>query len=370
MDAEPSRPSANNVVSDSDLDADTGTPPTSPTKIADGIFAGAKGAAAVLMSPPQQLRTALTKLSPLVARMERVVDRYGPRAFTLGQRAHAYAVMLRAQLPKEFYTLLSGFVMVFFGGNFTALIAAVEAFRMSGWERMRTCLHSLGRITTDLIEESHRDDVIDADGDGVPDVQQISPSALLRRKLELALQRLDPKEVGEALNGVYAGAILVVAALKSRFAQAITLGNGIGSTLHGHVLRHLAPALATSPETQRNWARAAAKYVCKVVGMFLAWAVQRIVSAFHSATRGAQLMTEGLLALCVRKKLFLAQLDKDGDGEPDIQPGSAAFQNISACIAAVGLLVQLRYKFALPFPLNVLLWPATVAERGIQWAIM
>mmetsp|Transcript_34123 Transcript_34123/g.57361 ORF Transcript_34123/g.57361 Transcript_34123/m.57361 type:complete len:100 (+) Transcript_34123:121-420(+) len=39
--------------------------------------------------------------------------------------------------PEEFLPAFGGLILVFFGGKYMTLIAAVEAFRLTGWDRTR-----------------------------------------------------------------------------------------------------------------------------------------------------------------------------------------------------------------------------------------
>eukprot|EP00937_MAST-01D_sp_MAST-1D-sp2_P001999 g1999.t1 len=313
---------------------------------------------------------ALRAADPVLGRLDGLVDKFGPGSLAVAHRiSDALAALRKLPLPRESRDLLAGITMVFFGGSFQALIAASEAFYMGGGDKVHRCTASLQRIGHKLLEQSRADDAVDADGDGVADVRQMPPSQLLRRKLALAAHELDPREVGDALHGLYTGGVLVMATMRSRFAQSITLGNGLGLSLHNHLRRRVAPLVLRAPAARQPWIEAGTRYACKSLGMLVAWAVQRVVSAFHSATSGAQLLTRALLELLVRKKLFLAQLDRDHDGHPDIEPGTPTFNRIATCLAALGLFVQLRWRFQVPFPLSVLLKPAIAAEWALTYTL-
>lgn len=308
-------------------------------------------------------------LGPLLEQVDQVVNQYTPQVMTLAAKTRVAIAELEKSLPPEASHILGGFFMTFFGGSFTALISTAEAFRLSGVERTQRCIDSLADSWHRVAEESARDDEIDDDGDGIADVEQITPAQLLRRKVGLTLHALDPDEVSEAMKGLYAGSIAVLATLKNRFAKAITLGNGIGDVLHGHLNAQLVPLVQAAAEEHRVWVQGALRYLCKFAGVALAWMVQRVVSAFHSATRGSQVLTAALLQFFVRKKMFASHLDKDGDGQPDIQPGTPVFQHMSALVAACGLFFQLRYRMGVPFPLNVPLFPLLCAEKMLQYVV-
>lgn len=42
---------------------------------------------------------------------------------------------------------------------------------------------------------------------------------------------------------------------------------------------------------------------------------------------------------------------------------------LSYVFAALGFYVQFSHHFAIPFPLNVVFWPANLAEKYIRWSI-
>jgi hypothetical protein len=72
------------------------------------------------------------------------------------------------------------------------------------------------------------DDLIDADGDGIPDVQQIDTSSLVTRKLRLILNHVDPPSLSQAVVGLYQGFVGMLAVLKFKFAKSVALGLAIG----------------------------------------------------------------------------------------------------------------------------------------------
>jgi hypothetical protein len=84
------------------------------------------------------------------------------------------------------------------------VIAAVEAYRLTGWESTQKCLVDLYTDFQKVADASkkvspllvflspslfnHQDDAVDDDGDGVPDVQQIDGKELMTRKTLLFLK--------------------------------------------------------------------------------------------------------------------------------------------------------------------------------------
>ncbi|CAN0366922.1 unnamed protein product, partial [Scytosiphon promiscuus] len=96
--------------------------------------------------------------------------------------------------------MIYGLVMCFFGGFFHVTIAAVEAFNMTGGEKVWLCIHDLKEDIKILHHASKEDDMRDDDNDGIPDVKQAQK--LLTRKTALALRVVDPDRATNALTGV------------------------------------------------------------------------------------------------------------------------------------------------------------------------
>lgn len=121
------------------------------------------------------------------------------------------------------------------------LIAAVEAYRMVGWESSYKCIVSLYEDFEALRVANEKDDATDADGDGTADVLQIAPQELMQRKVLLFLKTVDPKRFSDAITGLNAGFLAVIATLKLQFAKAITLGNAIGEVLEKPANKYVLP---------------------------------------------------------------------------------------------------------------------------------
>lgn len=90
-------------------------------------------------------------------------------------------------LPKNMVTMIFGATLCYFGGTYVASIAAIEAFRTMGFEKARKDLADVWVYVEKVQAVSVEDDAVDDDGDGIADVDQISPSELVRRKIELTM---------------------------------------------------------------------------------------------------------------------------------------------------------------------------------------
>lgn len=79
----------------------------------------------------------------------------------------AYKVYL--VLPTNIVQMIFGAALCFFGGTYVASIAAIEAFRQMGWERVSTEMAVVAAQAKLVADASEKDDKVDADGDGVAD---------------------------------------------------------------------------------------------------------------------------------------------------------------------------------------------------------
>lgn len=113
--------------------------------------------------------------------------------------------------PQEFMPAIAGFCLVFFGGNFFTLAAAVEAYRMVGFDDTKTALIALHKSYKVALDASKKDDEVDDDGDGIPDVKQISSKELVQRKIGVVAKAIDPELVADAVTAINAGLMAVVA---------------------------------------------------------------------------------------------------------------------------------------------------------------
>jgi len=186
----------------------------------------------------------------------------------------------------------------------------------------------------------------------VPDVLQVSNAELLTRKSLLVLKVVEPERVSHALAGITAGYMAVLAALKLRFAKTIALGNSLAHMVEEPVTTYFLPGLeAVFPPEYKKWARPLVCYSIKACAVSIAWTVQRVISAFHSAMKGGLLFSRNLMRYASEMKIV------------HIDPDTTWLDEIAGyTLAALGLYFQLSFGFSLPFPLNILLFPFTLME--------
>jgi hypothetical protein len=110
---------------------------------------------------------------------------------------HCHHVLpARPRLPLNVAQMMFGLALCYFGGTFVTTIAAAEAFRTMGYEKARDDLTSLWLQIKPVLEANDEDDLKDDDGDGVADVDQLTPPELLQRKALLVLTTVkEPEKV-------------------------------------------------------------------------------------------------------------------------------------------------------------------------------
>eukprot|EP00494_Astrolonche_serrata_P025160 UN25421 len=146
-------------------------------------------------------------------------------------------------VPVDLLSAIYGLAICFFGGMYPTVIAATEAWNIAGGAEANRQLKLVYSEFKKVRVANKKDDDIDADGDGIADVNQISGQDLLKRKMHLVLTTIQPKLVNNAMGNLYTGWIGVLATLKLEFAKTIALGAAIGNLLHRPAEYFLIPVL-------------------------------------------------------------------------------------------------------------------------------
>jgi hypothetical protein len=318
----------------------------------------------------EKLRPVMDKAAPFIAKFLEILNFVYP---FLVQAYEGAWKLYEACKPYHIDSLgpaFFGFFLAFFGGHFVVLIATVEAFRTCGWDRMHSHLTVIYNDIMKVKAASAGADKKEDGLDGIPDGKQISTDDLVLRKFELFLTEVDPTSLSGAISGLNAGFIAMLAVLRVKFAKTITLGATIGEALANNIQPFLVPPMNDLFQPKyHKWVIPCIQYSCKTIGISVAFFIQRIISAFHSAIRGGQIFTQGILQYALFVPSLKKYLDKDNDGKPDIEPGSKPFIAISLGVSVLGFLFQLTCGFSLFFPLNILLFPFSVLEYLMTWFI-
>ncbi|CAD7961959.1 unnamed protein product [Amoebophrya sp. A25] len=266
---------------------------------------------------------------------------------------------LQGEDGSEIVVMLAGLGLCLFGGCFPLLIAAYEAFRMAGWDGMKSSIIDLRDEGRAALAAHKKDETVDDDGDGVPDVQQISPRDLAMRKTLLVLRVINPEKVSKAFSAVVAGLIAVLASLKLTFARSITLGATLGEVIQKRVDAKVTPVVQELvPDDAKKWVPIVFGWAGKIFAVWVACMLQTVISAFHSAIRGGQMFGVALVR-------YLNKTGKISHNEDESLMDEAAGYGA----AGVGFLFQLYMGFSLPFPFWIVFLPASIAEYSLGTAV-
>lgn len=257
---------------------------------------------------------------------------------------------------------LFGLCLVFFGGHFPATLAAVESFRTFATEQTLSCVHELchqGRKARLSIE---RDNRLDLDNNGIPDVDELGSNERVSRRLLLVLQSTEPEKVNEAVKGIAAALTAVVASLRLKLAHTSTLGCNLGSSLSTAAVNSLAPTLESSvDDVYKPWVKHGVAYSCQFIGMSLAWWMQRLLTAVYGGFKGSKICVDSLLQYAHRKGYI-------NDVESVQSDGRVLYGTL--VLAGLGISLQVRRGVErMPFPFNLILMPARISEWLLEFFI-
>ena len=290
--------------------------------------------------------------TPYVVGAADAVDRAYPYAVVAYAKAKEGYALLQPYHPEQYLPLATGLIMCFFGGSYLTIIATIECVRLGVWQRLYTGLKILYENYLKAEEASKKDDAVDADGNGVADVLEITDKELFTRKVFLFAQTVDPNQVSDAVNLVWAGMLSVLATLRVHFAQAVTLGCSLGEIAESHLSVTTEPLIrSVLPPQLAKWGPVVNSSLFKFVGVLCAWFLTRIIAGFHAAMRGGHLFVKHALILAKDRGLVDASLEN-----------SPRASMLAAVVGFLGFYWQLSNGFALPFPLNVLLFPVSIVE--------
>lgn len=263
-------------------------------------------------------------------------------------------------LPLDIIYALLGLLLVFFGGVYTLLIAAIETFYLTGYKQVKEGVLVLREEFEIVWDAFKRDNEVDENHDGIADVKQITVRELVMRKSLLFLEKCrDPQKVMSILTTVITSMISVIAVLKVEFAKVIALGHMIGDSMKKPANYLFIPALAAVvPAKFHKWIGPLIEIVCKLLAISIAWFIQRVISSVQSAIRGGLMFSRRILSFLKNKGIFPSYNEDDYYDEV-----------LGWTVAAFGIYFQLSFGFGLPFPLNLFFFPVSCFESYLTWAV-
>jgi hypothetical protein len=273
-------------------------------------------------------------------------------------------------LPINVLQMIFGLGLCFFGGTYVTSIAAIEAFRTLGgkslWKNLQIVYADMQKVSVAIKDDME----VDADGDDIPDVEQMPAKDMARREMKLAMVTVqDPEVLQKALLAVWTSWIAVLASLRLQFAQTVALALGIADVLKFPTVLVFAPPLTLAlGKDLKHWVDTIIDTTLKIVAVTFAWYIQMVISSFYSALRGGKMFAEALFRLLEEKDL-LEKLPAALVPKPFDPDKTYLDEMIMYPLAAAGFWFQLKSGFLLPFPLNLIMLPLTIVEWVLRWEI-
>lgn len=273
-------------------------------------------------------------------------------------------------LPMNIVQMVFGAALCFFGGVYFTSIAAIEAFRNFGGQIVVDELTVCWNEAEKVADASAKDDLVDANKDGIVDVEQMSNNELINHKAKVAMIAIeDPQRLMKAVQYLMSAYVSVLATLKFQFAKTVALALAIAEMLELPAVRIFGPILAMAMGPDLNhWVSALVTTTMKVVAVIIATYIQAIISAFYSALRGASMFGEALINIAGEKGIMDKLPDKLVT-KPFDANNSWWDEIIGFPLAAFGFYYQFTHAFTLPFPWDLLLLPLTIVEWILRWQV-
>lgn len=175
----------------------------------------------------------------------------------------------------------------------------------------------------------------------------------------MALRTVDPDVVTNALHGIYQLSCSAVLVVRFQFARTVALGNSIGDFLQKSASIVLIPVMAhVVTPAYHKWLVSLVAYICKIVGISIAWWLQMYQSALQSSILGA-LVFARLLVDRLLKSGTIAGGQSHADTYID--------ETLGWSLALVGLWFQIGTGFSVPFPLSLFMLPISITEWMLRW---
>merc|ERR1712196_63829 len=123
--------------------------------------------------------------------------------------------MYRKYHGEDLFPAVIGLVMVFFGGTIPLIIAAYEAFKMTGYGPMKEALMELYDQGEKAISAMKKDeDAAPKSQEGEEDKEEETSSEVSIMHKSFVLKAVDPEKVSKACTAVTTGLIAVLGCLK------------------------------------------------------------------------------------------------------------------------------------------------------------
>lgn len=179
-----------------------------------------------------QLQAVQEQAAPIFVFLASVAAVIEPVADKLSDFLQLAWTIVQPYHPEDLFVVLYGLGLVFFGGVYMTLVASLEAAHQFGWDRIKAASHAFYQEWKNARAAFERDNQVDANFDGVADVDQLAAKDLAARRMMVLTRSVNPENISIALEGLTMATVAILATLRVRFAKAITLGTAIGEVLN------------------------------------------------------------------------------------------------------------------------------------------
>jgi len=261
-----------------------------------------------------------------------------------------------------------GLFFCFYGGSFPALIATVTAIQQSGqWPTLKNGLTKVYYQLAEAWKVLKEDEIVkalDTNADGRVSLEEIalgfkkSGKGLIMSAAPLMMKKVDPCVMNEAITSIWVIWCSVLITLKSMFARQVALGMKLGQQVSGSVKHRITPIIADKVDKEyKVWADYGVLVGCKVVGVFVAMFLSRLIGGFSYAIQGGEMVAKVIILMAQEKGLVKSDEVKN-------------FQGMGTyLIGGLGFFYQLLSGFSMNIILQVILFPAVLFEVVIGFLV-
>eukprot|EP00618_Florenciella_parvula_P032624 CAMPEP_0119468940 /NCGR_PEP_ID=MMETSP1344-20130328/2482_1 /TAXON_ID=236787 /ORGANISM="Florenciella parvula, Strain CCMP2471" /LENGTH=344 /DNA_ID=CAMNT_0007501457 /DNA_START=36 /DNA_END=1070 /DNA_ORIENTATION=- len=304
---------------------------------------------------PESIRPFALKCAPGAVKIWELVEKLIPLIMLAYAKCLELYEKIKPYHPDDLVPCFVGLAMCFFGGEFPMLIATVVAVKVTGsGKAIKGSVMAIWSEAEKVINEEVKDEKEHAGDEG----EKPKPQEVLTRKAMVALKVIDPQMLGNSMTALTTALLAVIASLKLTFARSLSLGSAIGDILSKPALRYGTPIMKTYlDDDYHKWIEPSIAYACRAVAMSVAFWVQQMISAVHSAIQGGQLFTASLCRYL--RKYGISTFDPDTSNLDELA---------GYAVAVLGLGWQLFYST--PTLLGLVLLPLTICEYAIRFTLV
>lgn len=176
------------------------------------------------------------------------------------------------------------------------------------------------------------------------------------------MKNMNFRDLEDCIQSIMQGFFAVVATLKEQFCMAVTLGKSIGGMLEKPARKFVLPifkAVIPGDHYDDVWGERLIKYAVNGIAVSFAFYLQTYISCVQAAMRGGLMAARGAMGYAV-KMGWMGEINHEDTIMDEV---------VGYTLAFIGAYQQIMHQFALPFPLNILFFPATFAQSMLIWAM-